>query len=87
MNDKKTCLGVKEPYESIVRDLFSATNMQITTSGRPYLGSPLGSDQFISEFIQSKVETWKSIVLALSEIALSQPHVAYFAFTHGVSHL
>ena len=78
---------VKECYESVARDIFSDTNVHITTTGRPYLGAPLGSDQYVTEFIQSKVETWKSIVLALSEIAFCQPHVAYSAFTHGVSHL
>ena len=86
-NDKKTWLVVKEFYEAVARDLFSATNVQITTAGRPYLGAPLGSDQYIIEFIQSKADLWKSIVLSLSEIASSQPHAAYSAFTRGVSHL
>ena len=30
---------------------------------------------------------WKHTVLAQSEIASCQPHVAYSGFTHGVSHL
>ena len=86
-NDKKTWLVVKESNESVVRYLFSDTNVHIITAGRPYLGAPLGSGQYVTEFIQSKVDTWKSIVLALSELASCQPHVAYSAFTRGVSHL
>ena len=78
---------VKESYEPVARELFGDTNVHITTAGHPYLGAPLGSDQYVTEFIQSKVDFWKSIVLALSEIASSQPHVAYSAFTCGVSHL
>ena len=56
---------VKESYESVARDLFSDTNVHITTAGRPYLDAPLGSDQYVTEFIQSKVDKWKSIVLVL----------------------
>ena len=78
---------VKQSYESVARDLFSDTNVHITTTGCPYLGAPLGSDQYVTEFIQSNIDTWKSIVFTLSEIASCQPHVAYSAFICGISHL
>lgn len=47
----------------------------------------IGFDQYITEFIQSKVDIWKSIVLTPSEIASCQSHHAYSTLTCGVFHL
>jgi len=35
--------------------IFASTSLQITTEGRPYLGAPLGSPEFVSAFIQDRV--------------------------------
>ena len=57
--------------------------MHITAEGRPYLGSPLGSPDFIKSFVQQKSEEWCGYLSSLSEVAAVHPHPAYSAFTHG----
>ena len=39
----------------MARDLFKDTDVNITTEGKPYLGAPLGSQQYVEEFIWSKL--------------------------------
>ena len=72
------------PRMSLVTLIYTLSSLDILLYN---VGAPLGTDQCITEFIQRKVDTWKSIVLSLSESASSQPHVAYSAFTRGISHL
>ena len=55
-------------------------NINIITKGKSYLGSPLGTEEFVAEFIMRKVE-----VDNLSTIANSYPHEAYPVYTHGFS--
>ena len=45
----------------------------------------MGSPEFIEEYLSNKVGEWTSSVTILSEIAVSQPHAAYSALTHGLS--
>ncbi len=59
--------------------------MQITTEGRPYLCVPLGTDEYIQSFVSDKVNQWSSEVSLLANIAHTQPHAAYAAFTHGMT--
>ena len=54
----KTWLVVKKQHLSKANELFSGTEVQITTQGCPYLGAPLGSDLFIKEFGSMKVKDW-----------------------------
>ena len=61
-------------------EIFAGTGVNITCEGRPYLGSPLGTEDFVNE---NKVEVWSSELTLLSSIALGQPHAA-FAYTHGL---
>lgn len=65
--------------------LFNDTNVQICSSGRPYLGSPIGSPDYVSDFVNSKVQGWCQSLSALSDIAKIHPHAAYSAFIHGIS--
>ena len=65
--------------------MFQDTKIKITSRGRPYLGSPLGSLDFINEFITSKISLWTTAINNLSEVAKSSPHAAYAAYTHGLS--
>ena len=51
------------------------------------MGSPLSCASYCGEFVSSKVQVWKSVLVQLSEIAVVQPHVAYAAYTHGLSQL
>ena len=43
----------------------------------------MGSDQYVQSFLSGKVNEWRAELEMLSQIACSQPHAAYAAFTHG----
>ena len=50
-----------------------------------YLGSPLGTEEFVSEFMKRKVDEWCQEVDNLSTIANSYSHEVYVVYTHGFS--
>ena len=75
---------VKPDFYEEAASCFNDTNVKITTDGRPYLGTPLGSDSYTSEFVAGKVNQLKEELRTLSVIATSQPHAAFTAFTHGM---
>ena len=74
--NQKTWLVVTPQYFQDAVSAFSDTEVVITSEGRPFLGSPLSSDPYITNFVQSKVENWISILSALTDIANSQPQAA-----------
>jgi hypothetical protein len=82
----KSWLIVKPQYEEKAKELFNNTEVQITTSGHEHLGAALGSNQFKTEYIESKVSEWIEEVENLAEMAKSDPHSAFSAFTHGLRH-
>ena len=84
---KDLAIVVKEEFEVKAKELFNDTGIQITSQGRPYLGAPLGCSSFCEEFVKQKVEEWKKAIITLTEIARSQPHAAYLAFSRGLSRL
>ena len=65
-------------------EMFSGTSVKITCEGRGYLGGALGSYEFEYTHVQGKVLQWQEDVKRLAKIALTQPHAAYAAFTHGL---
>ena len=48
------------------------------------LGSPIGSESFMSSFITEKVTSWCRELVALTEVTSVQPQAAFCAFTHGL---
>ena len=64
---------------------FANTGVNITTYGKRHLGAALGSTSFVESYAQCKVSQWVDTVKKLSCIALTQPHAAYSAFTHGLA--
>ena len=84
VNPAKTCLVVKEKHLQLAIDSFSSSGIQISCEGARYLGAPLGTAEYIKQFISQKVSQWQATVESLSSIATSQPHAAYSAMTHGV---
>ena len=84
-NPSKTWLITKQAYQEKAKAIFGNTNINITTEGRPHLGAPLGSSKFVQQFVANKVETWCGKLQYLSEIAITQPHAAYAAFTRGLA--
>ena len=55
--------------------------VNITTEGQRHLGAVIGSQECKDQYCREKVLGWKGKLEALSEIARSQPHAAYFIRT------
>ena len=83
-NAAKTWLVVKPGLLEEASLAFGDTNVKITCEGWPYLGSALGCHTYTSEFVSDKVEQWTKELKSLSKIAVSQPHAAFAAYTHGM---
>ena len=68
------------------KELFHSSPINITVAGKRHLGAAIGSSEYKNEYIDEKVRIWVSNIKSLSDIAKSQPHVAYAAFIHGEQH-
>jgi len=84
-NTKKTWLVVKEEHFERAQDTFVGIGIQITSTGRPYLGAPLGSVLFTKEYAAQCAKEWSESLNRLVSFAFTQPHASYSAFTHGFS--
>ena len=62
-------LVVKEQHLSKASELFTGTEVQITTQNSPYLDAPLGSEVLVKEFVSMKVKDWCDQLLKLANIA------------------
>ena len=67
-------------------EIFSDSEIQISIEGRCYLGGSIGTTSFTEAYAKTKVTSWTEELLKLSEIANSQAHTAYAAFTHGLKY-
>ena len=76
---------VKPEFEESAKSIFEGTNICITTGGSRHLGAVIGSSECRDEFVVDKVKTWIDEIRVLADIALTQPHAAYSALTHGVA--
>ena len=83
-NPTKTWVVVKQEHEQEASRVFADSGINITTKGRPYIGAAVGTEEYVTEYVSSKVSEWKSSISTLSEIAKSQPHAAFSALTHGL---
>ena len=84
-NASKTVLIVKEQFLEKAREQFANTGIEISTDGKRHLGAAIGSRLSVEEYVRSKVSKWVAEIGQLAQIAVSQPHAAYTAFTHGLS--
>ena len=83
-NAKKTFLLVKNAKKAEAGEVFKDTGVQITTEGRPYLGGPLGSTEFVENFLEKKVSDWEKEIQLLAKFAVTQPQASFAALTHGI---
>ena len=81
-NASKTYLVVKEEHEASAIQVFAETDVH---SRQRHLGAALGSKTFTEEYVSGKVQEWTKEIKRLAQVAVSQPHAAYAAFTHGTS--
>ena len=90
----KTFLVVKTGQYDLAVQIFEGTGVQITgngadldhKAGHRHLGAAVGSDNFVSAYLDSKVASWAAQVERLSDVAATQPHAAYAAFVFGLRH-
>ena len=58
VNAAKTWLVVKQEYLAPAQRIFDGTGIQIMSAGRPYLGVPIGSQDFITDYTQNHISQW-----------------------------
>ena len=83
-NPSKTWLITKEGHHANAISTFAGTGVNITPEGRPYLGTAIGSQEYVEAHTEKKVSEWMSCVNQLTDIAKTQPHAAFAALTHGL---
>ena len=83
-NPSKTWLVTKEDCHSNAVAAFEGTNINVSSSGQPYLGAALGTAAYTDQFVAEKVAHWSDEMSLLATIATTQPYAAYAAFTHGL---
>ena len=64
--------------------IFASTGVKVTPDGRPYLGAAIGSPNYISSYVETKVTEWAANLRRLAKIAPTQPDAAFSALTHGL---
>ena len=74
----------KDGYSDLAADYFGDTHVNSTSNGRPVLGSPIGTSEYIASFVKVKVQEWVAELEKLSQFADSQPQAAYSVLTHGL---
>ena len=84
-NGSKTHILAKPEYADAARKMFEGTGISVSTAGECYLGGAIGAASFIQQYIERKVNLWVREIEKLSKFAVTQPHAAYAAFTHGLS--
>ena len=84
-NATKTWLVTKGKFLTAARATFADTGIEITSEGRPYLGAAIGTEEFVPSHVKGRVTEWTKELENLVTIALTQPHAAHAAFTHGLS--
>ena len=84
-NGAKSWLVVKNDCLLEASELFKDTNIQITSKGRPLLWSPIGSSNYVKQYVQTKVKKWCESLGCLSDIARIHPQSVYSAFVCGVA--
>ena len=56
------------------------------TEGARYLGAPIGTTDFKSEFFKRKMEKINEKIRKLARLAKTSPHATYHIFTASVKH-
>ena len=79
----KTWVIVKPEFEDEANRIFPDVN--VTSEGKVYLGSFIGTHQGKQKFIDEKVEEWCKDLRQLTNIASREPQIAYSAYVYGLS--
>ena len=82
----KSWLIVKPEYLDEAKQLFQGKGVNITGEGHErYLGTPIGTDEFVHSVVEKKVTKWIEELRELVSVAKTEPQLAYSAYTFGLS--
>ena len=82
----KSWLIVKDENHQEAEKCFEGAGVNITVRGQKHLGAVIGKTEYKHEFVSSLVDKWVEQVSILSQIASTEPHAAYTAFTTCLRH-
>ena len=85
-NAAKSVLIVKPELYGTAMETFSDSGVIITKEGQRHLGAVIGTEGYKKKYIEEKVTEWIEEIDVLSDVARTEPHAAYSAFTHGLQH-
>lgn len=85
-NAAKSVLIVKPELYNLGVEIFNGSGVIVTKEGQRHLGAVIGTEEFKKQYIKEKVLKWVNEVKVLSDIARTEPHAAYSAYTHGLQH-
>ena len=60
------------------------TGIEINCEGTRHLGAAVGNTEFKKNYVKRKVDNWILAVKKLAEVAATQPHAAFAAFTQSL---
>ena len=76
-NSAKSWIIVKQNFLEKALSSFDNVVINITLEDHRYLGSPIGTKEFISDFVQDMINDWSKQLEKLSLMVHIQPHTAY----------
>ena len=79
----KSYVIVKDKNFEQAKNMFSGTNINVTSAGKRHLGAVIGSQDYKDEYVNDLVASWKGELQTLAKIAQIQPQAAYSAYIHG----
>ena len=83
-NAKKPKVLVKPEFEERVGEIFKKSSVDVLTEGHRVLGSVVGSQKFVEQYVSGLVEEWLAELQTLSDIAKTEPQAALSYLTHGL---
>ena len=84
LEPSKSWLIVKFEHLDKAKTIFGGTGLNITVQGRTHLRAVVGATNFKKEYVQGKLEDWKSQIEDLAKIAWVEPHLTYITFVYGM---
>ena len=82
----KSWLITKQRFETVARNTFRDSKVNITIEGKRHLGATIGSEGYKKSFVRDKVKELIDQLKVLSKIAHIEPQAAYTCFTAGFKH-
>ncbi|KAI0989449.1 hypothetical protein GJ496_007048 [Pomphorhynchus laevis] len=67
-----------------VKISFKGEKLKLVAEGTKILGSDIGSDSYINEFVRMKVDSWLATLNKLALVAREDSHVAYISLVQAI---